>query len=272
MSSNQSASVRELIPDSWFEPVVGLSVVLLVALGVQLTVWVSSRLLNPLGVAPWAAVVVTTFIAVIAYGVFGIGLVHIYRQYRNFEVRFVLQQPDRREWRWYTALAVFALVVPVLGGVWSNADIFTTSLLGIGSLPFPEGMSGLTLSLTGVNDMVNQAPLVAFGVLFGGLLMGPTVGALFHGVLQDTLVPAVPQAVALTGTAVITMIVAGPSSGFSVTTVLVFGFILGVAYAYQKTENLVMVMVAYGLFNAFALVLSWVNILANLHVHGHLLG
>ena len=272
MSSSQSTSARELVPDSWFEPVVGLWVVLLVALGMQLTVWVSSRLLSPLGAAPWAAVIVTTVIAVIAYGVFGIGLVHVYRQYRHFEARFVLQQPDRREWRWFATLTVFALAVPVLGGVWSNTDIFTTSLLGIGSLPFPEGMSGFTLNLTGVNEMVNQAPLVAFGVLFGGLLMGPAVGALFHGVLQDTLVPIVPQAVALTGTAVITMIVAGPSTGFSVTTILVFSFILGVAYAYQKTENLVMVMVAYGLFNAFALVLSWVNILVNLYAHGHLLG
>lgn len=272
MESTRQSSALDRVPDWWFEPVAGLAVVLLAIAGIRLTTAVGSTLLNPLGVAPWAAVIVATTVAVTAYGGFGIGLTYVYRTYRNFGSEGTFQSLGRPEWRWLTGLTAVALVGMGVGGLWSNGIVASIPQLGVGSVVYPEGIAGLSLGLAGVNDMVNQAPLVVFGALLGGVLMGPAMGALFHGVFQDTLAQVSPRLVALAGTAAVSTAAAGTGSSVSVATVVVFAFVLGVAYAYRRTENLVMAMAAYGLFNVLALVLAWVDVLASLHAHGHLLG
>lgn len=71
MSLRQSRSTFELVPESWFEPVVGLWVVLFAGFAMEMTVHYGSQLLRPLGTATWAAVVVTVFVPTVGYGVFG---------------------------------------------------------------------------------------------------------------------------------------------------------------------------------------------------------
>lgn len=137
---------------------------------------------------------------------------------------------------------------------------------------FPDGLHGLTLGLVGVNELVNQAPVVLFAATLAGLLIGPAVGAVFHGVLQDTVAKIAPPAVAIVGTAAATTIVAGTKTGTLPTFVVAFGFALAVAYVYHDTENLLLAMAAHGLFNALVLVLAWVDILASLAAAGHLFG
>lgn len=272
MSVFQSGSVFDLVPESWFEPVIGLWVVVLAGFGMQTTVYHGQQLLRPLGAAPWAAVAVTVFVAAVAYGVFGFGLTHRYRAYRNFELRVGRQPLDTEARRWLAGLVAFALVSMVLGGLWSPRSVVATPLLGFDLPAFPEGMTGLTLGLAGVNDMVNQAPSVIFAAMLAGLLMGPAVGAVVHGILQDTVASVAPPTVTIAGTAVAATVVAGHGTFASPTYAVAFGFVLGAAHAYRETENLTMVMAAYGLFDALALVLAWLDILASLSAAGHLFG
>lgn len=272
MSVRQSGSAFDLVPESWFEPVVGLWVVVLAGFGMQMTVHHGQQLLRPLGTAPWAAVVVTVVVAVVAYGGFGLGLTHLYREYRDFEPRFVRQPLDADEWRWLAGLGALALILMGLGGVWEPRSVVVTPLFGFDLPHPPERMAGFTLGLAGVNDMVNQAPFVIFAAMLAGLLMGPAAGAVFHGILQDTVASVAPSTVTIATTVIITTIVAVTGTLASPTYVVAFGFVLGVAYAYRETENLVVVMAAYGLFNAFAFILAWVDILVSLSAAGHLFG
>lgn len=271
MSLRQSRSTFELVPAFWFEPIVGLWVALLAGFGMGMTVYHGSSLLRPLGTATWAAVAVTVFATAVGYGVFGFGLTHLYRTYRGFEPGLGWQPLDSTARRWLGGLGGLAVVLMALRLVWVQGPV-SVMLLGFDLPAYPDGMGGLTLGLSGVNELVNQAPLVIFAALLAGLLMGPAVGAVFHGILQDTVGDVAPPTVTVTGTAVATALIAGHSTITTTAFIVAFGFVLAVAYAYRETENLLLVMAAYGLFNAVALVLAWVDILARLAAAGHLFG
>lgn len=272
MESNHSRSALDVIPGFWFEPVVGLWTVLVAAFGMQMTVHFGGQVLRPLGVAPWAAIAVTALVTVVAYGVFGIGATQLYRASRAFEPRAPYRSVDAVPWRWVAGLVAGGIALMSLGGLWVEHSLVAATPIGFDLPAYPEGIGGLVLGIGGVNEMVNQAPLVVFAAALAGVVMGPAVGAVFHGILQDTLARVVPPAVTIGGTALAATVIAGHRSVASPTTVVVFGFVLGVAYAYRETEHLGLVLVAYGLFNAIALLLAWGDILASLYLAGHLVG
>jgi len=280
MASNKQISPFEAVPNSWFEPVVGLWVTLFAVLGVNLTFAGARQLLYPPEPVSWVAPFATTFVAVFGYGVFAFGLTHIYRTARDFKPQLTLEPPDSEEWRWIGGLGVAALLVMGLGGVWATLVGYPTTiaapLITIGEPPLFDGFP-VGLGLAGVNGLVNVAPSVVFMAMLGGVLLGPAVGVLFHGLLQDTLARAGPPGSAIAGTAVVTTVLLENSAFISMTTfhealstVAVFGFVVGVAYAYRKTENLLVVMAAYGLFNVLAVVLAWISIVMTLYANGHL--
>lgn len=272
MEANQSRSALELVPEPWFEVVVGLWMVVVASFGTQITVHYSQQVLRPLGMEPWAAITVTVVITAVAYGVFGFSLASLYRKYRNFEPRLFRQPLDSAARRWLAGLVGLGILLMILGGIGSEQSVVAVTLIGFGFPAYPEGVGGITLGLAGVNDMVNQAPLVIFAAALAGLLIGPAMGAVFHGVLQDTVTSVAPPIIAIGVTAIVTTAAVSHGTVASPTTGVVFGFVLGVAYAYRKTENLVMVMASYGFFNGVAPLLAWLDILASLYAVGHLFG
>lgn len=258
-----------MVPESWFEPVVGLWVVLLAGFGMQMALYHGGEILRPLGGAPWAAVVVTVLVAAIAYGGFGIGLTRAYRTYRCFEPRFVLRPLDRDDHRSLVGLPVLGLVLMVLGGTWSNLTVVSTSLIGIGLRRTPMVCPGSPSASPASTRWSIRRPSWC-SARCRRTPVGPAAGALVHGVLQDTLADVAPPVVTVAVTAGAAAIVSGYRTVTSPTTVVVLGFVLGVAYACRATENLVVVMAAYGLFNVLALLLEWLDSLTSLHAHGHL--
>ncbi len=282
MASSQSRSAFEYVPRTWFEPVVALWVTLLAALGMRLTLSGGREFLYPLGSELWAALVVVTVTGTLAYGVFGVGFAHLYRDARDFDP-YELDPFDREEWRLVGGLAVASVLVLILGRVWPMLVGYPTHLgaplLGIGPLQGPEGLAGLGLELAGANSVLNAAPHVLFVALLSGLLVGPAAAAVFHGVFQDSLARVAHPAVAVGGTALVAAVVLERSAFISTVTfneafgaITVFAFVLAVAYAYRETDNLLVAMAAYGLFNVLSLLLAWLSLLARLHAKGHLLG
>lgn len=276
MRTDRSADTFGSVPDTWFEPVIGLWVLLFGAFGMTLTLEGGKRLLGPLGTAPLPAVLVTTLVGAFAYGVFGLGVAYAYLTYRGVEPGFVVEPFDHSERRWIGGLGVLSHVVMAQGGVWfglvGHSFDFRGPMITIGSLPLPDGWRYLDLSLTGVNDFVDQAPTVLLIALLTGLLVGPSVGALIHGVLQTTLTRVAPPAVAVGVTALAATVLVTNSAFVSTLTlyeaisaVVTFGFVLGVAYAYWKTENLLLPMAAYGLFNVIAAIGGWLSIVVNIY-------
>lgn len=283
MASDGSASAFESVPRAWFEPVVGLWVTLLAVLGTHLALVTGTRLLGPLGTAPWAAILVTIATAAVAYGVFGFGVTHAYRVYRDDLPEYVLEPLDREERRWVGSLGVAGVIAMVLGGAWSTVlghpTELVATLIAIGPVPFPDGITGMGLGLTGVNEIVNGAPVVLFTALLGGILLGPAAAALFHGVLQDTVASIGSTSVSVIATAIVAAALVETSAvgGYTslheaLNAVVVFGFVLGAAYAYRETGNLLVPMAAYGVFDVLAALLGWLSILASLYAKGHLFG
>lgn len=281
MATNQSADLFELVPEEWFELVVGSWVVVLAIAGIVLTLEAAGTLLAPLGSSAVGAVFATTVAAAAAYGSFGYGATYGYLAHRGLEPGFVVDPFDRAAWRWVGGLGLLFGVLAVLGGVWTTlvgrSFEVVSPHFAIGS-PITEGLGQLSLGITGVNEIVTQAPVVALVAVLGGVLMGPAVGGLFHGVLQNMLARIASRRVALAGTALATTLTVRGFAFHSITSsrgfvaaLVTFVFVLGVAYAYRQTENLLVPMAAYGLSTAFTLVLGWMALVASLYAHyGHL--
>lgn len=288
METRRTGSTFELVPDAWLDPVVGLWVTLLAVAGTQLTYGLAADLLAPLAGDPWIALVLTVVVAVAGAAVFGFGLVRGYRRARGFEPRLVrdrlVSEPlARTERRWLGGLGVAGLLVMGLGGAlstlaghgWSAA----APMLALASPQFFGDAFPLSLGLADVNAIVNGLPYTAFVALLAGAVLGPAAAALVHGVLQDTLARVGPPAVAVGATAVVATVALEPSAFISVTTVhealnavAAFGFVLAAAACYRRTENLLVVMAGYGLFNVLGVAVAWLSLAASLHAAGHLVG
>ena len=269
MATNQRSNVFELVPDEWLEPVVGLWVIVLAIAGMVLTLEVTGAVLVPLGGSAITGILVTVAVAGLAYGVFGIGLTFLYLRHRDIEPGFVVESFDRSEWHWFGRLTGLFFTLVVVGGVvsrffGSSFEVITTHLW-IGSFPLPDGLRALALASPGMQESpIGIVPVVIFIAVLSGLLVGPAVGALFHGVLQNTLTQVVSPTLSFVGTALAATVAVNGFTfhgvvGFSgiSTTVAVFIFSLAVAYAYRETENLLLPMAAYGLFSAFSLMSGW---------------
>lgn len=281
MTTNQSADLFELVPEEWFELVVGSWVVVLAIAGIKLTVEAAGTLLAPLGSSAVGAVFATTVAAAAAYGIFGYGGTYAYLAHRGIEPGSVVDPFDRAAWRWVGGLGLLFGVLVSLGGIWTTvvgrSFVVVTPHFMVESVLF-EGLGQLTLGITGVNEIVTQAPVMALLAVLGGVLMGPAVGALFHGVFQNMLTRIASRRVALAGTALATTLTVRGSAYHGITSprgfvaaLVTFAFVLGVAYAYSQTGNLLVPMAAYGLCSALTHVLAWMAIVASLYAYfGHL--
>lgn len=282
MATTRQSELLEGVPETWFEPVVGLWVVVLAIAGIVLTLGVVEPLLAPLGGSTIGAVLVTTGAGLVSYGLFGYGATYGYLTHRHGTPEFVVERFDRSEWHWVGGLAALAVLLVVVGGVWTSLagrsfEVVTPHLM-LEPVPIPDGWGALTLDVAGVNEIVTFAPLVFLHALVGGILIAPAVGVLFHGVLQTTLARVTRPRFALAGTALAVSLTAVGFSYYSITAprgfgaaVVAFVFALAVAYAYRETGNLLVTMAAYGSCSAITFVAAWLTIVAQLYAHyGHL--
>lgn len=268
MTASRSRPTFEWIPATWFEPVIGLWTVVLAGFGMQMTVHFGIEILEQMRAAPWAGIAITVFVAAVAYGGFGIGLTYAYRNVRAHESWTSSHTWDPEAVRWVAGLGGLALV---LSTTWAVLGA-SVSLLGYGPPGYPDGVTALALDFASVNEMVNQAPIVLFGVLIVGVLMGPATGAVFHGILQETIADVASLRITLAGTTLATTIILGHADGSIIGILATGGFVLATAYAYRETETLRVPMLSYGLFNAITLVVAWIDILVSLAAAGYLFG
>ena len=269
MANTLTSDLFALVPEEWFEPIAGLWVVVIALLGTELTLSGVATVLAPLGSSTAGAVLVTTAAATLAYGIFAFGLSYVYLEQRGVGPGVVLDLADRAAWRWIAGLGVLALVLLVTVGAWhtmgTRSQLFRIlpSAIVFGSPPFPDGWA----QLSGLRWVV--LPFLT------AVVIGPAVGAVFHGVLQNTLSRVAPPAVALGGPALATALTVVyftyPSviltpllrRTFAVAFVT-FAFALAVGIAYRRTDNLLVPLAAYGLFNLVAGVLVFTRIEARM--------
>lgn len=170
---------------------------------------------------------------------------------------FVLGRPDRASRRWLAAVVGLAPVVvgasAVVGAITSPAGDVRVPVLVVGDPGAP---------LPAYAGPPNAALLVlTIAVVTGSL--GVAVGALLHGVLQQSLRRSAPLGPTVGVTVLALVGLFGHTSDpVAVAALGTFGAAVGVAY--DRTGNLVVPVVAYATLNAVALVATrWVLHLAS---------
>ena len=257
MADTRSSDLFALVPEEWFEPVVGLWVVVIALAGTELTLTGAEPVLAPFGGSAAGVTLGMTVTMVLTYGLFAFGLTYVYLEGRKGGPGFALDLADRAAWRWIAGLGLLALVLLVVVGAWhtmgTRGDLFRIlpSAIVFGSPLIPAGWSGFA----GLHWLL-------FWLLTIGLV-GPAVGAVFHGVLQNALARVAPPAVALGGPALATaltvvyftypsVILTPPLPRTFAIAFVTFAFALAVGAAYRRTDNLLVPLAAYGLFNLVA--------------------
>lgn len=211
-----------------------------------------------------------------AYGVFGPGVAYAYLERRAEGPGFAVDSLDRSGRRWLVGLGALALVVALLGGAWSG---FVGGRSGSGHRYCPSARLRIPRAGNASPRYPGSERAAQPGAdgpperSLAGLLVGPSAGALIHGVLQTALGRVAPLAVAVGGTALAATVVLADSAFASTLTpheaigaVVTFGFVLGVASAARRTENLLLPMAAYGLYNVVAVVVGWLSVVARLYL------
>lgn len=260
MGEDGSPSAFELIPRWWFEPVVGLAGVLIGVLGLgagSLLLEPVFRLLfgppshpnvtNALHDLSLTEYVFAWMMMAGLYLAVGFGWTYVYLSARDFDPEFGVERPDREGIRWTGGLVVLAPVLTAAGvllkwrlGTTPRGTEWASPHIHVGSVsPVP---AYLAFDVTGAVTLVVVAGVV-----------GPAIGALFHGILQSSLrrVASPVVAAGTTGVAVGLIAAAGPVT--SLGSVLAVGFAAVAGYALERTDNLLVPMVGYVVLNAVSL-------------------
>jgi membrane protease YdiL (CAAX protease family) len=259
MAVNDSRSVHERGPEWLSESVLGLGYALAVtAVLVGGATVILRAVAAPASTGSTPGVFETTVgfvlaygLLVVLYGVGGVGATYAYIAYRALDPGFVVERPDRAALRWLAGLLVLA--VGLVGGVG----------LAVSPRGGPLTLPGAFVAPAWTATAVRGVPFTVFGpvsVLVVAGVVGPAVGTLFHGVVQNSLRRVVPASVAATGTALVLAVAAGTSAD-PLGAVVVAGFAAATGYAYERTGNLAVPMVAYAALNAVTLTTAVVFVL-----------
>lgn len=255
------------VPRWWSESVLGVAVAFAGVLGMSLSSLVVERvavLLYGLTGSPGTvleaafAFAVSLLVLAIANAAIGLGVTYAYLTYRDLDPGFVVAWPDREAARWIAGLTVLA---PAL--VWAS-----TLLMGVLGFTGPDSGWNVPGSFVAARPFGSVAALGDLPLLVGGALtsaviagvIGPAVGALFHGVLQNSLRRVAPTAVAVGGTALAAAVLANGVD--PVGTVVVVVVAVAAGYAYERTGTLAVPMATYAVLNAVTLATALVLILS----------
>lgn len=254
MATNDVPPALERAPDWWAESALGLGVVLgatLAVLGGSLAVATGVAALD--GSSPElygsvAGTVATVVLVATLHATVCVGATYVYLTRRGFDRGFVFEDPDRATVRWLAGLVVLAVAV-----VWGGT-LLATLRSGVGPgavLSVPAAFVGSAEAIPTGARGVHSAVFLPLGlVLFAGVV-GPALGTLFHGVLQNSLRQVVPVPVAVAGTALALSVAAGSwSDPLGVALVVLFGAAAG--YGYERTGNLLVPALSYAALNAVA--------------------
>ena len=253
MGTNDAHELFERVPQWWSEPVFGLAVAFAGVLGMGLCWLVGQRVV---GVTAGSALAYagTLVLLALAYAAVGLGVTAAYLRYRGFDPGFVIAWPDREATRWVAGLVALG---PAL--VWASTLLGSTApdstwdvpgayvvAKPFGTVASPDGMSLLVAG--------------ALSILLIAGVVGPAVGALFHGVFQNSLRRVAPAGVAVGATAVAVAVLANGVD--PVGTVVVAAVVAAGGYAYERTGNLAVPMAAYAVLNAVTLTTALLLVLS----------
>lgn len=184
------------------------------------------------------------------YAISGLGVTYIYLTsvHSGPDRRFVVKWPDRDGLRLLIGLTA---VVPILLGG-------STLLLGIASEVWlvPVLIVSVFLKIGPGYTGLSHPGAITLAVTLVTLVVGPALGALFHGVLQNALrrtdaaLGTTAKRIAIGGTALVVGVI-GASGPISL--LLLVAIAATVGSAYERTGNLVVPMVAYAAVNAVSL-------------------
>jgi membrane protease YdiL (CAAX protease family) len=261
MAASEPRELFEQVPDWWSESVLGLSVALAGVAGMGFGTMAVGRAAGTFFGADG-----TTFESLLPYGLtllslavvavaVGVGVTYAYLAYREFDPGFVVAWPDRAAVRWLAGLAALG---PALIGVGTLGERLVAPTGGweVPGAYLAVNAFGTGPGVTGESLLVGGALSIAF--LAG--VVGPTVGALLHGVLQNSLRRAAPVAVAVGGTALVAAVVTNGTDPAG--TVIVAVVVAVAGYAYERTGNLAVPMAAYAVLNAVTLTTALLLVLS----------
>jgi membrane protease YdiL (CAAX protease family) len=243
-------SLRSRVPDPVLAVAVALGLAVLAYGGGNVAVYALGTLLNAVGVELTLRLrfLLSVFLLQL---VFFTGVSMVYLRYRGMTLSEIgVRMPTFEGW---IALGVGFVSMIVLWLVGSIASFFLGQRLGIEREP------------QAIFDIAQQDPLIflLLGVL-SILIIGPTEELLFRGVIQTRLRETFGVGVGITlATALFAGIhIAGFSTlvgGLLGVSVLFFvGFVLALSYEY--TDNLVVVALMHGLFNAAQATIGYIGV------------
>lgn len=196
-------------------------------------------------------------------GVLGVGVTYAYLRARTLDAAFVVSVPEGADARLLSGLVALVagltvvddVLAPLVGGPSASGFLAPFSMSG------PAPVASLESELAAVVGTVFLA-----GLAF--TLVGPGVAALVHGVLQNTLQDAASPRTAVWATALLfagyrTATESGAFVAAAVTFALYTLFAAAVGTAYERSGNLLLPMVAYGLLTATSLLVGSVAFLAD---------
>lgn len=264
MATTDGAPVEGMVPEWFSESALGLGAVLAASLALAVGTFAVTRgvaaLIGPETPGPVfetvAGIVATVALVAAMYVVVGVGTTYLYLTRRGFERGFVLEVPDAAGRRWLGGLVGLAATL-----VWGGTLV--ESLAGAAGpgvvLQVPPVLVGAPSALPMGTRGVQFLPVAVLGVVLLAGVVGPAVGALYHGVLQTSLQRVVPVGVAIGATAVVLGLTA--MTGGPLGAALVVPFAVATGYAYDRTETLLVPMLAYAALNAFTLTTALVFVL-----------
>ena len=233
--------------ETWKTLLGAVATVLAVGGGISLAEWVltATNANATLGTVGWIV-----FFATVWPGL-GIGGTYLYLRAADLGAQFRVGRPQDEAKRLIGALILLVVGVFAAGAftVWAGvlperSFMFVTAFVG----PTPgASLENWTLFLLET----------LFTVTLLGVFVGPAVAAQVHGVLQTTIREVATPGSGIVGAALCMAVVLGVgNSGVSLGAFLLAAVIVaGTGYVYERTENLLAPMVAYGLAAVFGAIL-----------------
>lgn len=232
---------------TWKTLAVAVGRVLVIGLGISLAEMALHSLFgrgSEIGYLGW------TLFFTIVWGGVGIGGTYAYLRVADLDASFVVNRPDKTATRLLGVLLVFIVAIFAAGavGIWFGL----APARSFGFLAFAvEALPGSSL---------DSWPTYLVGLLFMmallGAFVGPAIAALTHGVLQNAVQDvASPSVGVLLAAGLLATYTAARTSGTASVGLFIMVLLIGcvTGYTYERTKNLLVPMVTYGVASALGL-------------------
>lgn len=232
---------------TWKTIALAVGSVLVIGLGISLAETALHSLFgrgSEIGYLGW------TLFFTIVWGGVGIGGAYTYLGVADLDASFVVRRPDEPTTRLLGSLVVFVATIFAAGAVGIWLDL--VSARSFGFLTFAvAALPGASL-----DSWPTYLDGLVFMLILLGAFVGPAVAALTHGVLQNALREvASPGVGILFAAGLLATYTAARTSGTASVGLFIVVLLIGCStgYAYERTKNLLVPMITYGVGSALGL-------------------